>query len=90
MDQFDTIEKLNEVRRSKKELKKKMSDKCYAVQGALRADNPMGMQRHFDDYQDIKARLKELDKIEARLIYILSNRTWKSAKKNRKRKSRQR
>lgn len=84
MDQYDVVEKLREVRVLKKELKHKISEKGYAVYGAFKADNSMGMQKHFDDMQEMKARLRELDKIEVSLIYDLSNQTWlKKAKHKR-------
>lgn len=81
MDQYDVVEKLQEIERTKRELKKKIADKSEEVHAAYLMGNPMGAARHFDELRDLKHRLDELYKLRARYKDMLVNRSWNRKKK---------
>lgn len=81
MDQYDVVEKLQEIERTKRELKCKIADKGNEVRIALSLGNPMGASRHFDELQDLKHRLDDLYRLRARYKDMLVNRSWDKKKK---------
>lgn len=85
MDQYDVVEKLQEIERVKRELKRKIADKSEEVHAAYLEGNPIGAARHLDELRDLKRRLDELYKLRARYKDMLVNRSW-----NRKMKVRER
>lgn len=81
MDQYDVVEKLQEIERTKRELKCKIADKSEEVHAAYLMGNPMGAARHLDELRDLKHRLDELYRLRARYKDMFVNRSWDKKKK---------